>query len=94
MTPPRSMSPASTTGTPGGAGEAHVGDVARAQVDLGRAARPLDEDEVGAGAEAARSSPARAAAASASARGSRAPQQVRQHPALHDDLRAGLALAA
>jgi hypothetical protein len=31
----------------GGPGEAHIGDVARAQVDLGGGARALDEDEVG-----------------------------------------------
>ncbi len=53
MTPPRSMSPISTTGTCGGAGEAHVGDVAGAQVDLGGAAGALDEDEVGLPGEAA-----------------------------------------
>ena len=38
-------------GRPGPAGEAHVGDVALAQVHLGRAASTLDQDEVGAGGE-------------------------------------------
>ncbi len=46
ITPPRSMSPTSTTGHLCGAREAHVGDVAGAQVDLGRGARALDDDEV------------------------------------------------
>ena len=31
----------------GGGGEAHIGDVAGAQVDLGRAARALDQHDVG-----------------------------------------------
>ena len=37
----------------GGSGEAHVGDVAGAQVDLGGAAGAFDEHEVGLGGEAA-----------------------------------------
>ncbi len=37
----------------GGPGEAHIGDVAGAQVDLGRAAGPLDQHEVGVGLETA-----------------------------------------
>ena len=45
--PPRSMSPISATGQLGGAREAHIGDVALAQVDLGCAARALDEHEIG-----------------------------------------------
>ncbi len=32
---------------PGRLGKAHIGDVARAQIDLGRAAGALDEDEIG-----------------------------------------------
>ena len=40
-------------GDVGGPGEAHVGDVAGAEVDLGRAAGALDEDEVGLRREAA-----------------------------------------
>ena len=36
MTPPRSMSPIRTTGNLGGARKSHVGDVARAQIDLRR----------------------------------------------------------
>ena len=55
MTPPRSMSPMRTTGTFGGAGEAHVGDVAGAQVDLGRGARAFDEHEIGIRRRACRS---------------------------------------
>jgi hypothetical protein len=38
-------------GDVGGAREAHVGDVARAQVDFGRAARAFDDDEVAAGGQ-------------------------------------------
>ncbi len=53
MTPPRSMSPMSDDRHVGGAGEAEVGDVAGAQVDLGGRARALDEDEIGFGAEPA-----------------------------------------
>ncbi len=45
-TPPRSMSATSTTGTAGRAGEAHVGDVALAQVDLRGAAGAFDQHEV------------------------------------------------
>ncbi len=41
MTPPRSMSPTSTTGTPRRRRKAHVGDVAGAQVDFGRHCRRL-----------------------------------------------------
>ena len=73
MTPPRSMSPTSTHRHVGRLGEAHVGDVAVAQVDLGRAAGALDQHEVGLGATGARSSRAPPAAAAASARDSRAP---------------------
>ena len=40
-------------GNVGSPGEAHIGDVATAQVDLGRTARALDQDEVGFGLEAA-----------------------------------------
>ena len=40
-------------GGAGGAGEAHVGDVVGAEVDLGGAAGAFDEDEVGVGVQAA-----------------------------------------
>ena len=75
----------------GGAGEAHVGDVAVAQIDLRRAAGAFDDDEVGLGLEARKAREhgveelwfqrlvlARLGGA--------------DHPALHDDLRADLAL--
>ena len=78
MTPPRSMSPTRTTGTSAALGEAHVGDVAGAQVDLGRAAGALDEHEVGLGGEPAKARQHRAAAAPASAPGSRAPWRCRR----------------
>ena len=45
--PPRSMSPIEHDGAVRGVGEAHIGDVALAQVDLGCAARAFDEHEVG-----------------------------------------------
>ena len=35
----------------GGLGEAHIGDIAGAEIDLGRAPRPFDEDHVGAFAD-------------------------------------------
>ena len=41
MTPPRSISPTRTTGTPAARRKAHIGDVAGAQVDLGRRAGAL-----------------------------------------------------
>ena len=47
ITPPRSMSPTSDHRHVGGAGEAHIGDVAGAQIDLGRGAGALDEDQIG-----------------------------------------------
>ncbi len=47
MTPPRSISPTRTTGTPAARGEAHVGDVAGAQVNFRRTARALDQDQIG-----------------------------------------------
>ena len=47
MTPPRSMSPTEHHRHVGGLGKAHIGDVAGPQIDLGRAARALDEDDVG-----------------------------------------------
>ena len=75
-----------------GRGEAHVGDVAGAQVDLGRAAGALDQDEVGLGRAGDRSYRAPSAAASASARDSRAAWHCRTTLALHHDLRADLAL--
>ena len=78
MTPPRSMSPTSTTGTSGGAREAHVGDVVGAQVDLRRAARALDEHEVGLARAAGRSCPARRPSGAASAPGTRAPWRCRR----------------
>ena len=40
------MSPMSGNRAAGGPREAHIGDVALTQVDLRRAARALDEDEV------------------------------------------------
>ncbi len=42
ITPPRSISPTSTTGTFGFPREPHIGDVAGPQVDLGRRARAFD----------------------------------------------------
>ena len=47
MTPPRSISPISTTGRSRRLGEAHIGDIAGAQIDLGRAAGALDQHEIG-----------------------------------------------
>ena len=47
ITPPRSMSPTSDDRHVRGAREAHIGDVAVAQIDLGGAARAFDEHEVG-----------------------------------------------
>ena len=73
-------------------GKPHVGDVAGAQVDLGRAARALDEDDVGAVADDSRSSPAPAAAARPCAAPYSAARIVPSALPLHDDLRAGLAL--
>ena len=91
MTPPRSMSPTSTTGTPARVGEAHVGDVALAQVHLGRAARALDDDEVRALGE-----PGEALEDAGHQRGLEAVvvagAAAGQHPPLHHHLRAGLAL--
>ena len=41
------MSPINADRAIGGAREAHVGDIALAQVDLRRAARALDEHDIG-----------------------------------------------
>ena len=65
-------------GNAGGLGEAHVGDVAVAQVDLRRAAGALDEHQVATVRAAAGSFPAPAAARSASAPDSRAPWRCRE----------------
>ena len=46
------MSPTTTAGMPGGAGQPQVDEVAVEEVDLGRAARPFDEHDVEAGPEA------------------------------------------
>jgi hypothetical protein len=35
----------------------HIGDIAGPQVDFGRRSRPLDDDQIGAGRHAAKSSP-------------------------------------
>ena len=43
----------------GGAGKAHIGDVALAQVDLGRAARAFDEHEISVRSSCARNCRAR-----------------------------------
>jgi hypothetical protein len=76
-------------GNVGGAREAHVGDVARAQVDLGRAARALDHHQIKGGAQAGETlehgvhepGPERAVI----------PRARRRHaPALHHHLRAGV----
>ena len=75
----------------GGAGEAHVGDVAATQIDLGRAAGALDEHQIGLGLQPSEAFEHRG-------------HQSRLHrlifsrfggaddAAAHDDLRAGLAL--
>ena len=89
--PPRSMSPISDDRAAGGAGEAHVGDVALAQVDLGRAARALDEDEIRLGLEARETVEHGAHQLAVSAPDILAPR-VADDAALHDDLRADLAL--
>ena len=91
MTPPRSMSPMITTGTFGGARETHIGDVVAAQIDLGRAAGAFDQHQIGLGLQALEALEHMAAAASASCPvfgglGGAV------HLALHDDLRADLAL--
>ena len=90
-TPPRSMSPMSDDRAAGGAGEAHVGDVALAQVDLGRAARALDEDEIGLGFEA-RETVEHGAHQLGLQRLIFARAGGADDAALHDDLRADLAL--
>jgi len=43
--------PGQHDGDRGGTGEAHVGDVARAQIDLGRGAGALNDDEIHVGGE-------------------------------------------
>ena len=75
MTPPRSMSPISTTGHVRRLGKAHIGDVAGAQIDLGRAAGALDEDEIGRPRRAARTRRAPPAAGSAPAGDTRRPRR-------------------
>ena len=76
----------------GGAGEAHVGDVAGAQVDLGGRARAFDQHEV---ALRPRGVPKLSSTAPSSLGFSRlvfARLGVADDLALHDDLRADLAL--
>ena len=91
MTPPRSMSPTSTTGTLAARAKAHIGDVVRPQIDFGRAAGALDEDEVGLvlqpGETVQHMRHQRRLDRLVFGRARRA-----EHFALHDDLRAGLAL--
>ncbi len=60
------------------AGEAHVGDVARPQVDLGRAARALPPARYPPPPACGRSCPARAAAGRASSPGTRGPGRCRR----------------
>ena len=71
ITPPRSMSPASTTGTPAARAKPMLAMSPHAQIDLGRAARALDQDQVGLPREPGEARQHPAAGAAASARGSR-----------------------
>ena len=70
-------------------GEAHIGDVAGAKIDLGRRARAFDEDEVGVASSRPKLS-STCGISSALARAVFARLQRRPALALHDHLRAGL----
>ena len=72
-------------------GEAHIGDVAGAQVDLGRAARALDQDDVGASPDDREALHDRRQQFALARRIVARPHR-RETATLHDHLRAGLAL--
>ena len=54
ITPPRSMSPTSMTGTSARFGKTHIGDVAGAKIDFRRRPRPLHDHEIGVASQPAR----------------------------------------
>ena len=89
--PPRSMSPIERDRAFRRARESHVGDVALAQVDLGRAARAFDEHEIGVRPDA-RVAVEHGGHQFRLQRLIFARPRIADHAALNDDLRADLAL--
>ena len=92
ITPPRSMSPIKITGTLAARAKPILAMSLLAQIDLRRAARAFDQHQIGFLLQPREAFEHVAAEASASCSCIRAPLPVPMHLALHDDLRADLAL--
>ena len=92
MTPPRSISPISTTGTSAASAKPILAmSPARRLISAGLPA-PFDQHEIGVGARAAKLSSTAGSSSALQRADTRAPPALPQHAALHDDLRAALGL--